>query len=99
MNMNLTEKEKEVAQYVYDGYTSRDISAIIGTSVRTVEAHRRTIYMKMGCDTVVEFCRKFMYSELKEKFAKELDMYRLHEDNHKLIIKLSEKILSGVRLV
>lgn len=51
MNNNiadLTPREKEIAQYIQNGYTSAKIAEELGISRRTVEVHRANILHKFG---------------------------------------------------
>ncbi len=43
----LTPKEKEVAQYVYQGYSNKEISDLLNITLRTVKAHTTAIYEKL----------------------------------------------------
>ena len=44
----ITGREREVAGLAAHGASDRDISAILGISVRTVNAHLRNVYAKLG---------------------------------------------------
>jgi DNA-binding NarL/FixJ family response regulator len=44
----LTEREREVLSFLAQGYTNKDIAQSLFLSVRTVEAHLRNIYGKLG---------------------------------------------------
>ena len=44
----ITDREREVALLAAHGATDRDISSILGISVRTVNAHLRNVYAKTG---------------------------------------------------
>lgn len=48
----LTGRECEVLQLIAEGHTTRDIAEDLGLSVRTVEAHRQRIMVKLGTKTV-----------------------------------------------
>lgn len=50
----LTPKEREVAQLMVDGRSSRDIGKQLGISVRTVENHRANILDKLQAGSTVE---------------------------------------------
>jgi DNA-binding CsgD family transcriptional regulator len=47
----LTRREREVLVWVSRGKTNRDISAILGTSPRTVQKHVEHIFQKLGVET------------------------------------------------
>lgn len=55
----LTPKERAVVRGVVDGKSSRDISAELGISVRTVENHRARIMEKLHVRSTVELVRLF----------------------------------------
>ena len=47
----LTEREREVLQWLSGGKTDRDIADILGISPRTVHKHLQRIYEKLGVET------------------------------------------------
>lgn len=53
----LTPKEREIAQWVAHGYTSREIAACSALSVRTVENHRARVMDKLNAHSVVDLVR------------------------------------------
>ena len=55
----LTPKEREVAELVAGGRTSREVSLLLGISVRTVENHRAHLMQKLHIDSVAELVRLF----------------------------------------
>ena len=46
--VRLTSRELDVLKLVAGGLTNREIAERLGTSVRTVDAHLRSIYGKIG---------------------------------------------------
>ncbi|MDE0572620.1 LuxR C-terminal-related transcriptional regulator [Demequina sp. B12] len=50
----LTEREREVAQLVAQGYANRDVAERLYVSVRTVEVHLGRVYRKLGLRSRVE---------------------------------------------
>jgi DNA-binding NarL/FixJ family response regulator len=48
LSVNLTEREQDVLNILAQGYTNKDIAQTLFLSVRTVEAHLRNIYGKLG---------------------------------------------------
>jgi len=44
----LTEREKEILELIVKGLTSQDIAVVLKISKRTVEAHRRNLFQKVG---------------------------------------------------
>lgn len=58
----LTAREREVLDWVAVGKTNRDVAALLGVGVRTVEKHLEHIYEKLGVETrtaAVSRVRKF----------------------------------------
>jgi DNA-binding CsgD family transcriptional regulator len=53
----LTAREREIADLVAAGRTNREIAAQLVLSTRTIEAHLRTIYAKLGVRSRVELTR------------------------------------------
>ncbi|HEY5372693.1 MAG TPA: response regulator transcription factor [Polyangiaceae bacterium] len=49
----LTPKELEVARHLAQGFRNSQIAALMGSSKRTVEGHRRQTYAKLGVGTVI----------------------------------------------
>ncbi|MBE3022408.1 response regulator transcription factor [Campylobacter sp. RM13119] len=45
---NLSEREKEMAQLIYEGLSNQKISEQTGITLRTVKAHTASIYNKLG---------------------------------------------------
>ncbi|MBL8514724.1 MAG: response regulator transcription factor [Betaproteobacteria bacterium] len=48
----LTQREREVMDYVVAGQTNREVAEILGISVKTVEAHRSRLMEKLDVDSV-----------------------------------------------
>ena len=67
--LSLTSREVEVMQLLATGNTSRDISVLLGISVRTVESHRAKLNTKGGFHTLADLVR----------FDNELQRLRNHE--------------------
>jgi DNA-binding NarL/FixJ family response regulator len=61
----LTVKQQGVCDLVAEGLSAKEISARLGISPRTVEAHRREIYHRMGVRNAVELVRVLFSSEGK----------------------------------
>ena len=53
----LTTREREIVQLVGEGYTSKEIAASLGISVKTVETHRSNLMRKLQVHTVGEVVR------------------------------------------
>ncbi len=50
----LTSREREIVQLLAESKSSKEISAILGISLKTVETHRATIMRKLDVHSVVE---------------------------------------------
>lgn len=50
MKAALTEREKEVLQWIKDGRSTRDISRILNISERTVKFHVSNIIQRLGAE-------------------------------------------------
>jgi DNA-binding CsgD family transcriptional regulator len=61
---NLTLREQEVAQYILQGLTSKEIAAQMKISTNTVKAFLRLIMIKMGVSTRSGIAGKVFTSEL-----------------------------------
>ncbi len=57
LSPRLTNRESEVMQLLATGSTSRDISVLLGISVRTVESHRTNLNTKFGFHTLADLVR------------------------------------------
>ncbi len=54
---SLTPREREVMDAVVDGSSNREISAQLGVSTKTVEAHRARMMEKLQADSISELVR------------------------------------------
>jgi RNA polymerase sigma factor (sigma-70 family) len=54
---SLTEREREVMDFVVDGLSSKQIAKKLGISFKTIEAHRARIMKKMGMPSVPHLIR------------------------------------------
>jgi FixJ family two-component response regulator len=54
---SLTEREREVFAHVTQGRLNKQIAAELGTSERTIKAHRARVMQKMAARTVAELVR------------------------------------------
>ncbi len=50
----LTQREREVMDYVVAGQTNREVAAILAISVKTVEAHRSRLMEKLEVESIAE---------------------------------------------
>ena len=53
----LTDKEREVMNWMVEGKTNREIAEICGNSTRTVELHRARVFDKLKVSNAVELVR------------------------------------------
>jgi FixJ family two-component response regulator len=58
---NLTKREKEVMMLIIDGFTSKEIGALLGISFRTIENHRAQVMQKTGASNLLELARIAAY--------------------------------------
>lgn len=50
----LTPREREILQLLAEGKSNKEVSALLGISVNTAEAHRANIMLKLGVHSVAE---------------------------------------------
>jgi DNA-binding NarL/FixJ family response regulator len=50
----LTPREREITQLLVEGKTNWCVANILGISIKTVETHRASIMLKLGCVSIVE---------------------------------------------
>ena len=53
----LTEREVEVIQYIWESYTNEETAELLKLSKKTVEAHRHNIMMKYNTSNVMQMIR------------------------------------------
>lgn len=53
----ITEREEEILKLVAEGYTSREIGALLFISAKTVERHRANLLHKLGMRDRLELTR------------------------------------------
>jgi DNA-binding CsgD family transcriptional regulator len=68
----LTPREREVIKYLADGHGNKGTAAILGISVKTVEAHRERIMLKLGLRTTTEL----LHYAIRNKILDLADMSR-----------------------
>lgn len=54
----LTKREKEILNLIYEGIPNKDIAEKLGKSVRTIETHRFNIMKKLDVNNITELLRK-----------------------------------------
>ena len=62
----ITDREREIVQLLAEGKSSKEIAAILGISVRTVETHRATIMKKLGLKSFSELIRYAIRNKIVE---------------------------------
>jgi DNA-binding NarL/FixJ family response regulator len=55
----LTAREREIADLIAAGRTNREVAGQLVLSTRTIEAHVRNIYAKLGVRSRVELARDY----------------------------------------
>jgi two-component system, LuxR family, response regulator FixJ len=54
---HLTPREREIMELLATGKTSKEMAAALNLSVRTVEGHRRMVFLKMGVSSAAQLVR------------------------------------------
>lgn len=62
--MTLTEREKEILQYIIAGYMNKEVSLKLGIAEQTVKIHRGHIMKKLNVDSVADLVRKSEIAEI-----------------------------------
>ena len=53
----MTDREREVLQLIAEGKTNKEIAALLGVSINTVETHRKHIMEKLDLHNTAEIVR------------------------------------------
>lgn len=53
----LSDRERQVIDYVYEGATNKKIAILLGISIKTVEKHRGKAMKKMNVSSLAELIR------------------------------------------
>jgi two-component system nitrate/nitrite response regulator NarL len=61
----LTNKEKQVIQYLLEGHSSKEIASILDVSPRTIETHRANVLSKFGLKNTTELIKKIVEQKIK----------------------------------
>ncbi len=61
----LTQKEKEVVQYLMDGFSSKEIADKLDCSPRTVESHRANVLNKFNLKNTAELIKRMMEQKIR----------------------------------
>jgi two-component system, NarL family, response regulator NreC len=62
----ITDREREIVQLLAEGKTSKEVAAVLGISVRTVETHRAAITKKLGLKSFSELIRYAIRNNIVE---------------------------------
>ena len=62
----LSEREKQVAGFLLQGKSNKEIASSLGISIRTVEFHATRIYAKLGVSSRVEAIVKLLEEDLRK---------------------------------
>jgi FixJ family two-component response regulator len=55
----LSEREREVLQFIVEGLTNKEIARTLALSPRTVETHRANLFAKLGCESLAQLIRRY----------------------------------------
>ena len=56
----LTPREREVMESLVAGKTSKEVASALGLSVRTVEGHRRMVFVKMDVSSAAQLVHRVL---------------------------------------
>ncbi len=62
----LTQREKEILKYIYNGKGNREISDYLNISIETVKSHVKSVYRKLNAKNRVEASRMAIENKLLE---------------------------------
>ncbi len=107
----LTKREFEVMTHIADGYSNVEIGELLGISHRTVEIHRRKVYLKTGVKGIAELTKYIVSSNIGKRFDEEIHiLHQLLEEEEQYpkqhadireqisaVEQLKEKILKEVK--
>lgn len=62
---NLTPREIEVVQLYQSGVSTKNIANILGISIETVRTHRKKIFLKLNCTSIVQAVTKMIAMNTK----------------------------------
>src|SRR2546430_13793795 len=66
LGQTLSTREREILQRLADGKSNKEVANALGISVRTVEAHRASLFRKLGIDSIAELVRYAIRNHLIE---------------------------------
>ena len=53
----LSKRQREILEYLVEGYSNKEIAKLLNVSIRTVESHRVLIKRKLGAERAVDLLR------------------------------------------
>jgi DNA-binding NarL/FixJ family response regulator len=53
----LSRRQREILEYLVEGYSNKEIAKLLNVSIRTVESHRLVIKRKLGAERAVDLLR------------------------------------------
>lgn len=56
-NEGLTPREREVVQLLAEGKSNKEVAAVLGLSIKTIETHRATVMRKLRLDSFADLVR------------------------------------------
>jgi len=54
----LSERQRQILDYLVEGYSNKEIARLLDVSVRTIESHRLVIKRKLGAERAVDLLRR-----------------------------------------
>ena len=54
----LSTRQREILEYLLEGYSNKEIAKLLGISVRTIESHRLVVKQKLGAERMVDLVRR-----------------------------------------
>ena len=54
----LSSRQREILDYLVEGYSNKEIAQLLNVSVRTIESHRLVLKQKLGAERVVDLLRR-----------------------------------------
>jgi two-component system, NarL family, nitrate/nitrite response regulator NarL len=54
----LSERQRQILDYLVEGYSNKEIARLLNVSVRTIESHRLVIKRKLGAERAVDLLRR-----------------------------------------
>lgn len=56
--VTLSTRQREILDYLVEGYSNKEIAKLLSISVRTIESHRLVLKQKLGAERVVDLLRR-----------------------------------------